>query len=219
VGRHKSKPADAETIVLGERIRQLRNAKGLTLKELGAKAGLSHAFLSQLERGLARPSLSTLTSIATALSISTSVLVTHTSSGVARFVRGEEAPTVSTGPSAGTVSVRALTSRDSLMKVTESAGRFSRTERMAHPGEEVVYVIEGRLEIEVGGERFMLGSGDVLSFDSSLEHTYKSVGNAAVRFLLIAADPGQYASPIDESVYDYRLAKKADGADTDGGLA
>lgn len=214
MGRHKSKPADADAAVLGERVRQLRKARGLTLKQLGTATGLSHAFLSQMERDRARPSISTLADIAAALGISTAALVTHTSTGATRYVRGDEAAMVSVGPSADSVTVRVLTSRDALMKVTESLGRFPRSERMAHPGEEVVYVIEGRLEIEVGGATFLLGTGDVLSFDSSVEHTYQSVGDVAPRFLVIAADPGQYASPVDETVYEYRRAESTSGADT-----
>jgi transcriptional regulator with XRE-family HTH domain len=206
VGRHKSKPAGTSADALGERVRQLRKARGLTLKDLGAAAGLSHGFLSQVERHQAHPSLSTLDDIAAALGIDAAALVSHTSSGFARHVRADEAPTFSYGPSRNAVTLRALTGRDALMKVTESIGSFTRSEPMAHPGEEVAYVVEGQVEIEVGGAPFLLGAGDVLSFDCSVEHTYEAVGDTPPRFLVIAADPGQYASPVDESVYEYRLA-------------
>jgi transcriptional regulator with XRE-family HTH domain len=206
VGRHKSKPANTGADALGERVRQLRKARGLTLKDLGAAAGLSHGFLSQVERDRAHPSLSTLDDIAAALGIDAAALVSHTSSGFVRHVRAAEAPTFSYGPSLNAVTLRALTGRDALMKVTESIGSFARTEPMAHPGEEVAYVVEGQVEIEVGGTTFLLGPGDVLSFDCSVEHTYKAVGDTPPRFLVIVADPGQYASPVDESVYGYRLA-------------
>jgi transcriptional regulator with XRE-family HTH domain len=213
VGRHKSKPADTGAAVLGERVRQLRKARGLTLKDLGVAAGLSHGFLSQVERDRARPSMSTLGDIAAALGISAAALVSHTSSGVARHVHGDEAPTIFVGPSPDAVTVRALTSRDALMKVTEIAGSFPRSERMAHPGEEVVYVVEGEVEVEVAGGTFLLSAGDVLSFDCSVEHTYRAIGTIPPRFLVIAADPGQYASPVDETVYHSRLAN---GSSTNG---
>jgi transcriptional regulator with XRE-family HTH domain len=206
VGRHKSKPADTGADALGDRVRQLRKARGLTLKDLGAAAGLSHGFLSQVERDQAHPSLSTLDDIAAALGIDAAALVSHTSSGFVRHVRADEAPTFSFGPGFGAVIVRALTGRNALMKVTESIGCFPRSEPMAHPGEEVAYVVEGQVEIEVGGVTYLLGAGDVLNFDCSVEHTYETVGDTPPRFLVIAADPGQYASPVDESVYEYRLA-------------
>ena len=55
---------------LGARIRSFRLARGLTLVELARLAGLSHPFLSQLERGLAQPSLGSLRRIALALETS-----------------------------------------------------------------------------------------------------------------------------------------------------
>ena len=55
---------DATSVDVGNRIRTRRHGRGLTLKELGGECGLSHPFLSQVERGLARPSLETLTAIA-----------------------------------------------------------------------------------------------------------------------------------------------------------
>ncbi len=55
---------------LGARIRNLRQARGLTLTQLATRAGLSHPFLSKLERGLARPSMASLAQIALALGTS-----------------------------------------------------------------------------------------------------------------------------------------------------
>ncbi|MER6900579.1 helix-turn-helix transcriptional regulator, partial [Amycolatopsis sp. NPDC000740] len=53
--------------VLGARVRELRRGRGLTLKQVGEVSRLSHAFLSQFERGLAAASVSTLQRIAVAL--------------------------------------------------------------------------------------------------------------------------------------------------------
>ena len=207
MGRHKSKPADTGTAsVIGERVRQLRTARGLTLKQFGAATGLSHGFLSQLERNLARPSMSTLDDIAAALGTSTAALVSDSERGYVTHVRGEEAPIYLFDTSADTVTVRALTGGNALMKVTESAGSFPQSDSMAHPGEEVVYVIAGEVEVEVGDESFLLREGDVLNFDCSVEHTYRAVGAEPPRFLVIAANPGNYADPIDQTVYEFRKA-------------
>ena len=207
MGRHKSKPADTSTTsLLGERVRQLRTARGLTLKEFGAATGLSHGFLSQLERNLARPSMSTLDDIAAALGTSTAALVSDSEHGYVNHVRGEEAPVYLFDTSADTVTVRALTGEKALMKVTENSGSFPQSDSMAHPGEEVVYVIAGEVEVEVGDESFLLREGDVLNFDCSVEHTYRAVGVEPPRFLVIAANPGGYADPIDHTVYDSRKA-------------
>src|SRR3954471_12614954 len=59
---------------LGARVRSLRRERGLTLKGLGSKAGLSHPFLSQVERGLAHPSVTSVERIAAALDVPVALL-------------------------------------------------------------------------------------------------------------------------------------------------
>src|ERR687896_1833264 len=59
---------------LGARVRALRRERGMTLKALGRKAGLSHPFLSQLERGLARPSVGSVQRIARAFGVPVGLL-------------------------------------------------------------------------------------------------------------------------------------------------
>ena len=66
---------------VGERIRALRRARGLTLVQLAGLADLSHPFLSQIERGLARPSLASLERIAHALGASQVELLTFAEPG------------------------------------------------------------------------------------------------------------------------------------------
>ena len=73
---------------LGARVRALRRERGLTLKGLGRLAGLSHPFLSQVERGLARPSVTSVERIAAALDVSVARLWSPSRQGEAvQFVR------------------------------------------------------------------------------------------------------------------------------------
>src|SRR5205823_1098612 len=80
---------------LGEAIRTQRHGLGLTLVEVAARTGLSHPFLSQLERGLARPSMRSLTVIASALETSAQALLAVAESPAADsvcFVSQQDAP-------------------------------------------------------------------------------------------------------------------------------
>ena len=61
-------------MALGARVRSLRRERGWTLKQLGREAGLSHPFLSQLERGLARPSVGSVERISRALGVPVGLL-------------------------------------------------------------------------------------------------------------------------------------------------
>ena len=72
---------DVQAERIGSRIRRLRHARGLTLVQLAEAAELSHPFLSQLERGLARPSIGSLEKIARALGSSQLELLSVDASG------------------------------------------------------------------------------------------------------------------------------------------
>src|ERR687896_854491 len=75
---------------LGARVRELRHERGMTLKALGRRAGLSHPFLSQLERGLARPSVGSVERIANALDVSVGTLWSAPRDEAVRVVRADE---------------------------------------------------------------------------------------------------------------------------------
>ena len=75
---------------LGARVRELRHERGLTLKALGRSAGLSHPFLSQLERGLARPSVASVERIAEALDVPVGALWSAPRPEATQLVRAGE---------------------------------------------------------------------------------------------------------------------------------
>ena len=78
---------DAAAVALGARVRSLRRERRLTLKQLGRAAELSHPFLSQLERGLARPSVSSVERIARALQVPVGALWTERPPSEPKLVR------------------------------------------------------------------------------------------------------------------------------------
>src|SRR5215208_2660862 len=81
---------DEATAALGARVRSLRRERGWTLKQLGHEAGLSHPFLSQLERGLARPSVGSVERISRALGVPVGLLwSTPARGGRAALVRSD----------------------------------------------------------------------------------------------------------------------------------
>src|ERR1700741_2409271 len=121
---------------LGARVRELRHERGLTLKALGRSAGLSHPFLSQLERGLARPSVSLVERIATALNVPVGALWSPPRPETVEIVRaGEKAMD----------GVRDLWSDSTGMRVREWTGgdRSWPDETETTPGEVLLYVVRG----------------------------------------------------------------------------
>lgn len=173
-------------MLLGPRIRQLRRAQGLTLQALGRETGLTHAFLSQVERGIAQPSLRTLGRITSVLGVTiASLLQLPDQEGGPRLTRlaDPDSKTFSSGD--GSLRMTLLTGTGNNLQAFMADGRLPPMEIASHPGEELVVSLEGRLEIGVDGTTYPLEAGDALVFDGSLPHEYRTVGHAQARFLVI----------------------------------
>jgi quercetin dioxygenase-like cupin family protein len=85
-----------------------------------------------------------------------------------------------------------LTSGGTQLEVTDSTappGVVDET-AFAHPGEELVYVLAGRLGVRLDDEpAYELEPGDSLHFDAMRTHRYAALGSMPARYLLVAAHP------------------------------
>jgi transcriptional regulator with XRE-family HTH domain len=167
---------------LGARVRELRHERGLTLKALGRSAGLSHPFLSQLERGLARPSVGSVERIATALNVPVGALWSAPRPETAEVVRANER----TRPGSG---VRELWSGGNGMRVREWTGgaRSWPEEAESTSGEVLLYVVRGAIDVELDGRRNALSAGDAIKFDGAVPHRVRRSGPVTTRVLYVAS--------------------------------
>ena len=168
---------------LGARVRSLRRERGLTLKGLGRLAGLSHPFLSQVERGLARPSVGSVERIAAALDVSVARLWSPPRQGDAvRLIRRDEGQPDDQG-------MRELGGDPGAPVLREWSARNRRwpEEYDLHEGEIAIYVARGALEVDLNGDVHELGEGDTLRFDGSTPHRLRRSGGTMTRALIVAA--------------------------------
>jgi transcriptional regulator with XRE-family HTH domain len=174
---------------LGARVRELRQDRGLTLKALGRQAGLSHPFLSQLERGLARPSVGSVERIAQALEVPVSALWAVRRNEGARVVRAGEGTTRAHGDPGAPGGVRELPVSGTTLRVHEwsGGGRSWPSETETTTGEVLLYVFRGAIEVELDGTFHSLAAGDALRFDGAVRHRFRRRGPANTRALYIAA--------------------------------
>ena len=186
--------------LIGPRIRRLRQEQGLTLVGLGSRTGLTHAFLSQVERGLSYPSLRTLGRISSALGVSVGSLLQVPIEGQAHAPQltraGEPSAVIFTGDS-GSFTMSALTTTTSSFHALIADGHHPAARVTGHAGEELVLVIEGALEMTVDGTVYRLERGDALCFDASVPHEYHTVGDAPPRFLVVVGDPAGLRAPTN----------------------
>lgn len=158
---------------VAERLRERRRELKMTLQEVADSAGFSVGFISQIERGITVPSLISFVAVCRALK--TDVGSIFQSPRVeAPITRREARPVYSIGGKpGGTVTYERLSANfpGNVLRSTlihEPPG--FRSESMSHEGEEIFFVVEGSLTIEIDGECTILEAGDSAHFPSSLTH-------------------------------------------------
>ena len=178
---------------LGAKIRALRKERGLTLKVLAQLSGLSHPFLSQVERGLARPSMSSLHQISEALGTNASWLLAGSeNTREATVVRASDTAVVPASELGDMDGVRRVVAPEaSPFQIVEFTGApDSFREYWVHDGFETIYVISGVVDVDLDGEIFRLAPSDSISYDTRQPHRLRAATDETVKLLMIEASPG-----------------------------
>jgi transcriptional regulator with XRE-family HTH domain len=165
---------------LGQRLRERRQTLGLTLKEVADGAGLSVGFISQIERGITSPSLSSLVSVARVLGTEVGEFLAQPRGDVP-LTRHAERPVYAISPNSLTYErISSSFSGNVLRSVIIHEPPGHRSEPIAHEGEEMFYVLEGTITVEVDGEPTILEAGDSIHFPSTKTHsTWNHAAGAA----------------------------------------
>ena len=182
----------SEAPLFGPRIRALREAMDLSLRDLAERSGVSAPMLSQVERGETSPTLAVATKIASGLDLTLSQLLRldegeHVAISRAgkrrRFERGGHRFEELTPPLPGQ---RADVSLHTLKPGAATGG--SDDPPMHEPGSrETAVVLDGTLALVVDGSRHELRGGDSVTFDADLPHHFENEGEEPTRFLAVIA--------------------------------
>lgn len=201
-----SAETDAAARRLGAHIRRLRRSRGDTLVRLAELTDLSHPFLSQLERGLAQPSLSSLRRIAVALGTSPIELVAAAEDAgdsaadppVIEVRRaGETGPG---GPGFADGTARMLAHSDRPFHPLEYEGRNgSPGDYYVHAEDEFLYVTAGPVMVDLDGEVLVLHTGDAVYYAGGLRHRWWSEAGI-FRLIVVKERPSFVAAPRPAAV-------------------
>jgi len=190
--------AEKKAIQLGNRLSLLRKRKNMTLDELSAKSGVSKSILSQIERDLSNPTVTTISRIAEALDEKLSDF----------FLKIEVEETNSIESSKETPSI---TSKDGLCELNIlGAGETVNwlqwyilemkpkgvLESSSHGPKtfENLTVIDGQIEVTCGDTREKLSKGDTFRFQSNREHTIRNISKQKAQVLMV-----NYIDPVNGS--------------------
>jgi transcriptional regulator with XRE-family HTH domain len=207
--REAARAVEPDYPEVGERLRARRRERRLSLRDLAGRLGVSPSLISQIERGRARPSVSTLYAIVAELDVSLDELLFN---DAWPSDRTDTAPVPAAGAEAGSVArtdyarhepVQPAGMRqrirlasgviwerlttvsepgvEFLHVVYEVGGASSAADAFQrHAGHEWGYVISGTLEVVIGFDRHVLEAGDAVSVDSRIPHRLANIGDTPV---------------------------------------
>ncbi len=163
-------------------MRRFRTDDGLTLQDLGERAGVSASTIHKIENGQTIPTISVLLKVASGLRRPPAELFEGAApQAAARRVRADDAISfdVRKGTRVDRITGGIPRARIDLWRVIHEPGGGAGDERpLSYDGELVILVEHGTLEVEVGEERFELEAGDTLHFDTSQPHRWRNAGGA-----------------------------------------
>jgi len=184
-----SVPLTAES-AMGARIREFRQARKLTLRELALRASTSPGFLSQLERGQVNASVGTLRRLCEGLGITLPDLFTdHPTSGP-RILRKHDRPEIHVSDTSAKYLLSQKPLRNLEVYVAEFAPGGTAGEAYVHDdSQEILLVISGSVVLELDGAKHRLDAGDSAEYRTSIPHTMHNTGDERAELLWIVSPP------------------------------
>jgi len=182
------------------KLREIRKSKGLTLSQLARLVGLSPNYLSQIERGIANPSIGVLKKITNALGIQYMSLAEGKNAipngleemrGDVKIVRLNKRKTLiyPGGLRRASLLTPDLQGKLEVIITVEEPALESNDEWYSHEGEEFGLVLEGCYEVTVNDETYFLNEGDSITFPSSLPHKMRNPGKKPSKTLWVITPP------------------------------
>jgi len=179
--------SDAVSVDVGSRLRELREARGISMRALATKSGLSANALSMIERGKTSPSVSTLYKLADALGVSiTSFFGVQNEKHQIVFMRSDERTRIPfvRGVFEGLGGEKFMGRVEPFVLTLES-GANSGLHSMTHTGHEFVFCLRGEIEYTVEKKIFQMSPGDSLLFAAQLKHKWKNPGRTVANALVV----------------------------------
>jgi transcriptional regulator with XRE-family HTH domain len=170
---------------VGARLKRLRTQRGLTLTGVAESTGISKSTMSRLETGQRRPTLQLLLALSHAYRLPLGDLVAAPEEGDPRIqlrpgrVKGRTVIPLTRQPDG----MQAWKIVIPISKVTP--------EPRAHDGYEWIYVLSGHMRFVLGDRDWVLGPGEVASFDTKVPHWFGSTGDEPAEILSIFGRPGE----------------------------
>jgi transcriptional regulator with XRE-family HTH domain len=172
---------------VGVRLQSIRKQKGLSQRELAKRAGVTNSTISMIEKNSVSPSISSLKKVLSGIPMSLvdffSLNAEHGNDTQVVY-KADELMDICSGAVTMKLVGKAYPNRAmSVLDETYPPGSDTGEEMLNHEGEEAGVVVAGRLELTVGGELFILESGDSYYFESNKPHRFRNPFDQPARLI------------------------------------
>ena len=177
---------------IAEKLKALRLANRMTLKELAKKAGCTDAYLSQLERGRANPSIMILKKVASALEVKVvDFFLEDESNGNDVVLREKERVNINfrTGDAKMQLLVRDIQNKRMQPFYTTIEPGGGSEGPYSHIGEEFGIVLRGVLEIQLQGRTHRVKKNESFYFSSRDPHSWSNPGKGKTEVVWVVSPP------------------------------
>ncbi len=190
-------PANNIAASIGKKIRKVRKERNMTLKELASRAGISQSMLSQVERGIASPTIVSLVAIAHAVSMSPSFFFEDDDllrdNDESPVFKSESKKILRTETGMTLIPLATLTELKEdtiqLVEIHIEPGGCNRLKPISHEGTEKLGVIEGSLVVKSGRNEYLLKKGDSITINATLPHRLVNSGRAKAHAVWMIITP------------------------------
>jgi transcriptional regulator with XRE-family HTH domain len=178
---------------IGPKLRSLRKQAGLSLQQLASRSDVSAAAIHKIEQSGMVPTITTLLKLAGALGRPVAYFVDEeVAADSTVFIKdGDQRPILTSHTGIDLAGISGAYGRFFLAgaRATVVPGASSGTRPMEHPGEELVYLLQGELEFVVDDESYCLSPGDSLHFRTVQPHSWRNPGTVEAIALWMALRP------------------------------
>jgi transcriptional regulator with XRE-family HTH domain len=212
-GRAGAKPQTSEQIARADKVAEhdklqrmsmqgnlqhARKHKQMTLERLASQTGLTRGYLSMVERGLKVPSISALLKISSVLDINVAELFDANATATPRYTVYRGQPGKALVESGEILIPIAAQMTGKLMEPFLFNPPFSASPIGIHRGDEMLFVVSGRIELNLAGNKIELGAGECIYFRAEQEHILCSIGKRQAEVLIVI-------SGSDDAIHSARL--------------
>jgi len=178
---------------VGERVREVRQKKGLSLEDISQRTDIEVGYLKEIEQGAVSPPLGVLIKLAKALEMKMGYFISGEEDRPFTIVRASERKVISRydsqkGKRYGyQYESLAPHKKDRHMEpfLVTLLPSDTEEERSSHDGQEFIYVLEGTMEVRLGDEVYLLSPGDSIYYDSTVPHLVKCHGADKTKILAV----------------------------------